>query len=167
MCCCAAQPITRRSAPRAQLIRERENTMNHLPLAPVANRPYAPPTQLIPPNVRTLRSRSARRATLPLAIVIALSCLPPAADAQLVVNDGATVTVDAPLAETTVTVGSSGNGTLNVVGGGALVVDGLTQLGVGGTGLLFQSGGTVTLTNGPLELGAGGVYRLAGGVLQA
>nr|WP_254200430.1 autotransporter outer membrane beta-barrel domain-containing protein [Lysobacter sp. MMG2] len=96
-----------------------------------------------------------------------MSSLPPAAKAQLVVNDGETVTVDAPRAETTVTVGSSGNGTLNVMGGGALVVDGLTQLGVGGSGLLFQSGGIVTLTNGPLELGGGGIYRLAGGVLQA
>ncbi len=143
------------------------NAMNHLPLAPVANHPYAPPAQLITRKVRALRSGNVRRASLALAIVIALSCLPPAAEAQLVVNDGDTLTVDAPRAETTVTVGSSGAGTLNVVDGGALVVDGLTQLGVGGTGLLFQSGGTVTLTNGPLELGGGGVYRLAGGVLQA
>ncbi len=139
--------------------------MNHLPLAPVANRPYAP-AQLVPRKVRSLPSTFAPR-RLTAAIVIALSCLPPVAEAQLVVNDGATLTVDAPLAETSVTVGSSGTGTLNVINGGALVVDGLTQLGVGGTGLLFQSGGTVTLTNGPLELGTGGIYRLAGGVLQA
>jgi outer membrane autotransporter protein len=141
--------------------------MNRLPLAPVANCPYPPSAQFSPRNLPPLRSRCVRRAALALAIVIALSSLPPVARAQLVVNDGNTVTVDGPRAETSVTVGSSGTGTLNVIDGGALVVDGLTQLGVGGSGLLFQSGGAVTLTNGPLELGGGGIYRLAGGVLQA
>ena len=119
--------------------------MNRLPLAPAAKSPYPPSVQFGARNVRALRSRQVRRAALALAIVIALSSLPPVAEAQLVVNDGNTVTVDAPRAETTVTVGSSGTGTLNVIDGGALVVGGLTQLGVGGSGLLFQSGGTVNV----------------------
>ena len=139
--------------------------MNPMPLAPVANRPHVP-SALALRNARSRHAGFARRAALAHAIVIALSCLPPAAEAQLVVNDGATLTVDTPRAETSATVGSSGTGTLNVVDGGALVVDGFAQLGVGGTGLLFQSGGTVSLTTGPLELGGGGTYRLAGGVLE-
>lgn len=143
--------------------------MNVMLLASVATPCHALSEQSrILRHARATEAGAMRRTPLTLAILLVLSCVAPVAQAQLVVNDGAQVTVDAARNDPTVVVGSSGSGTLNVVDGGALTVDGLLQLGVGGTsGLLFQSGGLVTLTNGPLELGSVGVYQLASGVLQA
>lgn len=140
--------------------------MNRLLLVPVASDLLVSRSQL-PVNRRCkLRAACVRRTPLALGVLIAVSATPQRVHAQLVVNDGDTVTIDTPHAEPSVTVGSSGVGTLNVVDGGTLTVDGLMQLGVGGTGTVFHGGGTVALSNGPLELGSGGLYRLSGGLLQ-